>query len=154
MNADQPHPHLRLVGRDQGDQAPRWQHATARESVERETRAAALNHNLEPTDPRWLLAARTHHELEGSTLSPERRERILRTARHLGVRLFEANMIIAIVQDHARANRPIGEAQPLLGLLRQPERAAPSRSIWSRWLGAVLLALLANLILIWWLLTP
>ncbi len=152
MHADPTHPHLRLVGRETVDTAPEWRDHSTRREVERETRAAALNKNLDPADPRWVLAARAHHELDGSTLSPERRDRILRTARRLGVRMFEANLIIAIVQDHARANRPLGDAQSLLGLLRKPEREVADRSLWTRWVGAAVLAILANLILIWWLL--
>jgi len=55
-----------------------------------------------PSDPRWVLAVRTAESLEGAMLRPERRERLLRIARLMGLTPFDANIIIAIVQDQAR----------------------------------------------------
>lgn len=62
-------------------------------------------------DPRWVFAARVASQLEGghaAVLRPERRERLLKTARLLGLRAFDASLVIAMVQDAARR----GEARP------------------------------------------
>lgn len=55
-----------------------------------------------PTDPRWVLAVRTAELLEGPILRPERREGLLRLGGALGLSLFDANLVLAIVQDQAR----------------------------------------------------
>ena len=55
-----------------------------------------------PSDPRWVLAVRTAEDMEGSVLSPERRDRLVRIGRMMGLTAFDANIIIAIVQDQAR----------------------------------------------------
>jgi len=57
---------------------------------------------LPATDPRWVLAARVSESLEGDVLPPDRRERLIRTGRVMGLSTFEANLVIAIVQDQAR----------------------------------------------------
>ncbi|TVQ62581.1 MAG: hypothetical protein EA378_04435 [Phycisphaerales bacterium] len=65
-------------------------------------------------DARWVFAARVATALEGgrsAVLAPERRERLITTARHLGLRPFDANLIVAIVQDTARTTgAPLGPA--------------------------------------------
>jgi hypothetical protein len=65
-------------------------------------------------------------ELQGSALTPERRERVMRTARTLGVRPFDANLIVAIAQDHARRGEPIAAARPILSLLAHPDGPSPA----------------------------
>ena len=55
-----------------------------------------------PTDPRWILAVRTAEMLEGAILRPEKRDGLTRLGTTLGLSLFDANLIIAIVQDQAR----------------------------------------------------
>lgn len=54
------------------------------------------------TDPRWVLAVRTAEQLEGTLLSPEKRQRLIRTGRVMGLTAFDCNLVIAIVQDQAR----------------------------------------------------
>lgn len=54
------------------------------------------------TDPRWVLAVRTAEQLQGSVLVPERRERLVRLGKVMGLSPFDANLVIAIVQDQAR----------------------------------------------------
>lgn len=56
----------------------------------------------EGADPRWVLALRVSQSLEGATLAPEKRERLLQVGRILGLSLFDANLVIAIIQDRAR----------------------------------------------------
>ena len=143
-------PRLRLVGSDDPKVVTSWR---AARDVADENRAAARNPSLDPTDPRWVLAARTHSQLQGSTLTPERRARVLRTARQLGVRPFEANVIIAIVQDHARRGAPLAKAADTLTLLRDPHPRPTQRETWARWLAAGLTALAANALLVWWLIS-
>jgi len=55
-----------------------------------------------PTDPRWVLALRTAEALDGAVLPPERRDRLVRLGKLLGMTPFDANLVIAIVQDQAR----------------------------------------------------
>lgn len=136
------HPHLRLVGGADPLQL-------AADAVASENRAARANAGLDPADPRWVLATRAYAQLQGSTMTPDRRQRVMRTADQLGVRPFEANLIIAIVQDHARSGRVLADAAPTLQLLAEPE--PKRRSAWDRWIAALVLATLANLLLIWWL---
>jgi len=57
---------------------------------------------LPPTDPRWLLALRTAELLQGPILPPAQRERLVRLGQVLGLSPFDANLVIAIVQDRAR----------------------------------------------------
>lgn len=56
----------------------------------------------DPTDPRWVMAVRTASELEGTILRRDRRERLLALGKRLGLSPFDANLIIAIIQDQAR----------------------------------------------------
>ncbi len=58
------------------------------------------------TDPRWLLAVKTSSLLEGgkaALLTPAKRQSIMTLARQLGLRPFEASLVVAVVQDGARA---------------------------------------------------
>lgn len=88
---------LRLVGT-----SPSAADSPAARAIARENRAASLAADLDPADPRWVLAARTRAELQGASLTADRRERLLGLAHDLGMRPFDANLVIAIVQDEAR----------------------------------------------------
>lgn len=55
-----------------------------------------------PTDPRWVLAVHASQSMEGSMLPPEKRDRIIDMGKKLGLTAFDANLIIAILQDQAR----------------------------------------------------
>lgn len=148
-------PHqLRLVGElaparpQDGRALSRQQAATAR-AVAAENQAARHNLALNPTDPRWVVAVRTYSQLQGSTLTPERRRHVQSTASLLGVRPFEANVIMAIVQDHARHGRTLNDAASTISLLDKP--AAANSGGW-RWLAAIALAALGCAMLMTWLL--
>ena len=54
------------------------------------------------TDPRWVLAVRAAESLEGNTLDPGTRDRLVRLGKTMGLTAFDGNLIIAIVQDQAR----------------------------------------------------
>lgn len=84
-------------------------------------------------------------------MTPQRRERVLKTAKQLGVRVFDASLIIAIVQDHARRGEGLASAQPMLRMI--PAQDAPPRSAWVTWAGAFALAAAGAAIMIWWLLS-
>lgn len=95
--------------------------------VREEMRGAA---GLAATDARWVLAARTAAMLEGgraAILSPERRRRLLVVAGRMGLRPFDASMVIAVVQDAARSGEGGGGAlgvgtEERLGLIRPVAR--------------------------------
>lgn len=143
------HPHLRLVGvSDAHQDGPEW----ARHDVAAENKAAASNTKLDPTDPRWVLAVRAYSQLQGTALTPDRRERLVQNAKTMGVRPFDANLIIAIVQDHARRGNDLGDAAGTVALLEPPARRRSDESVTLRWAAAILSALVANLFLMWWLL--
>lgn len=103
------------------------------------------------SDPRWVLAVRTAELLQGNILSPERRERIVRMARLFDLTPFDANMIIAIVQDQAR--RGIAPhlcpaaGEPQLRMITPPKRTTILQAIGSRY-GTRVIALLSILIAI------
>ena len=63
---------------------------------------AADRSDLDPIDPRVILAQRTRAALEGYTLSPPKRDRLVKLATRLGMRPFDAHLVIAMVQDDAR----------------------------------------------------
>lgn len=128
----------------------------ARFNVARENRQAATRLDLDPTDPRWVLAVRTASQMEGGVLTPERRERVMRTADQLGVRPFDAGIVIALVQDRLRRGGSLGDLTPQLGLLSNPVRRRPPRRLpaWARFALALVVATAANLLLIRWLLGP
>ena len=103
--------HLRLAGTTGSggrgaplvvDRSSPVRSTVARREVEQEVRAAA---SLAPGDSRRILALRVMESLEGgraAILRPEARHQVLSLATSLGLRAFDANLVIAIVQDGAR----------------------------------------------------
>ena len=83
----------------------------------------------EATDPRWVLALRTSELLEGAVLPPEKREKLVRLGKVMGLTAFDANLVIAIVQDQARRGYApefcpaAGEAQLRMVPLPRRERS-------------------------------
>lgn len=82
--------HLRLVGQRDARQMPANRTNAQEQAL------------LGPTDPRWVLALRVAEQLQGTVLSPESRERLIRTGKTMGLTPFDANLVIAIIQDQAR----------------------------------------------------
>jgi hypothetical protein len=119
--------------------------------------AGEINHSvIDARDPRWVLAMQTQARLQGATLTPERRDELLKSGRRLGLRPFEANLVIAVVQDRARASAPLRLAQPTLSIIGSDQTtgdapSTPSRSrALIRWFlvgGAA--ALVANAVIRW-----
>jgi len=54
------------------------------------------------SDARWVLAVRVAEQLQDTVLSPHKRDRLVRMGKMFGLTAFDANLIIAIVQDQAR----------------------------------------------------
>ena len=83
-----PAPRLRLVGAD--------------EQVRPQVTPPPQTRLAGSMDPRWVLAVRVAEHLQGSILPPSARDRLVRLGKTLGLTPFDANLIIAIVQDQAR----------------------------------------------------
>jgi hypothetical protein len=119
-------PVLRLVNGDRAPEAAPWRRRhSERARVRSENLSAA---RLDPTDARWVLAVRASRELEGGNaaiLAPERRRRLVAFALGIGLRAFDANLVIAIVQDAARCGLPaLGEmTESRLTMVAEPTRA-------------------------------
>ncbi len=133
------------------------------EAVAQENRLAA---SIPALDARWAFAVRVADTLEGGRLAmlrPERRRRLVTQARRAGLRDFDTNLVIAIVQDAARCGEPMDAdgVTRRIALVRPPEdamtadhahepgrassAASAARLLSSRrWLEAVLVALLAS----------
>jgi hypothetical protein len=82
--------------------APARQVRAAAREIVRENRQAA---SLTPSEAREILTARVSELIQGgraAILTPEHRARAVRIARMLGVRDFDAQLVIAVVQDRAR----------------------------------------------------
>lgn len=96
-----------------------------------------------------MLAIKTHHLLEGgraAMLSPEKRKRLISDAGALGIRPFDANLVIAIVQDQARMGlAPKGsDFHARLSLVREPgPRTMPT------WLVAMICSAILGLFFIY-----
>lgn len=145
--------HLRLVGISNLDASHSQEsERSTRQAIIRENRLAAGNPQLDAADPRWVLAMRAYSQLQGSTLTPQRRERVLRTAKKLGVRAFDANLIIAVVQDHARRMETPADAVSTLSLIGSiPSPSKRASDGLGRLIVAIITALMINVFLIWWL---
>ena len=83
------------------------------------------------TDPRWVLAIRTAEQLQGTILPPTQRAKLIRLGRLIGLTAFDANLIIAIVQDRARRGYPAAQcptaAHEQLAMIAPPDSRAARR---------------------------
>jgi hypothetical protein len=80
--------------------------AAARRRIAEENRASS---ELPVEDARRIVATRIAQALEGgraAILTPDVRRGIVTEAKRMGLRPFDANLIIAIVQDRARTGEP------------------------------------------------
>jgi len=150
----QAHPALRLVNAPVDadvDTLP------PRHAVSRENRAAAA---LTTSDARWAIAAATAQAIDGgraAIITPEKRRRLVGLATSLGLRPFDANLIIAIVQDAARSGQgPLGaHVVERLTLIREPDHPrdkAAARAAVASLLTALALGAMLLLTLILWIL--
>lgn len=99
---------LRASHAEESEQTPDGRLAASLSAERRARHVAAENQEaagLSALDPRWIFAVQVSKSLDGgraAILSPERRQRLLGDAARLGLRLFDANLVIAVVQDGAR----------------------------------------------------
>lgn len=144
-----------------GDDAELWREAEqARLAVVKENRIAAhtgamqpgFSRTIDPKDPRWVLAMQTRSRLQGSMLTPERRDQLMRCGKKLGLRPFETNLIIAIVQDQARCEGAAPTTPPLLSLVGSAAAPRDIRpAVWPKWFAALAAAAAVTAALIRWL---
>jgi len=106
------------------------------------------------TDPRWVLAVRTAEVMEGPVLPLDKRERLLRIGRILGLTPFDSNLIIAIVQDQARRGVAPGQC-PTQGIAQlamvsqvRPVSKAQRRVSFAATVAALVVA---EVFALWWL---
>lgn len=107
---------------------------------------------LTPADPRWVFAVRAAAAItpsSGGVLPPERRQRLNKDAAALGLRPFDAALIIAIVQDAARTGRdPLGgHTADQLALIRPAPARRPSSADTLMLMAATVAVLLAFAVL-------
>ncbi len=106
--------------------------------------------NLSATDPRWVFAVRTSQILEGAVLPYAKREQLMKVGSLLGLNRFECNLLIAIVQDHARRGLNIGAARELIKRVpvRNKNRSKPI-TMWKAalWAGAILVTEIVTAVL-------
>lgn len=138
------------------DHTPSLIEAQARHAVAEENRrAASLASANDPSagaDVRRIFALRASQMLEGgraAIMPPESRRMLVGDARRFGLRAFEANLIIAIVQDGARRGEAPGATATtrLLELIpagsrRERRQLLIQRLVVAALMGVGLLALL------------
>lgn len=143
VNADAPSPSTTSRGRN----------IPARDRAQNVAAANARAASLTSDDARWIFAQRVRQALEGgkaAILSPDRRRDLISSATSQGMRPFDANLVIAIVQDDVRTSGNTG--MPTLSLVRSPDLNAQGK-LSPAWtictfaaVGLLSLAMLATLI--------
>lgn len=114
-------------------------------------------------DARWVFAVQVAREIELSgapsagVLAPERRRNLVRLATRLGLRQFDANLVIAIVQDGSRTGEGASaglsrEVNDRLTLVRRAEakRSLSARELATWFVATVCLAVAIGLALTKW----
>lgn len=124
--------------------------------VARANRQAA---SIDAADARWVFACRVAASMEGgrsAILRPEARDRLLSQATRLGLRQFDANLVIAIVQDSARCGQePLGLATAeRLPLIRQAHTPNPaSLPVMARFAIAMMVGVVLAATMVRWVLS-
>ena len=148
---------IRATSRLTVDRRPRAALDTRAERVFRQAvahevllaRETARDRTFDPTDARWQLATETQRALQGAVLAFEDRRRLLDLAHRLGIRAFDANLILALVQDRARRGEPLEAAAATIEMIPKP--AAPTKRDWTPvWLTALMVAMAVDALLIAW----
>lgn len=116
-------------------------------------RETARDRTFDPTDARWQLAAEAQRALQGAVLAFEDRRRLLALANRLGIRSFDANLILALVQDRARRGEPLEAASATIEMIPKPPARGTARDTrdWTPvWLAALMVAMAVDAMLIAW----
>ncbi len=137
---------MRLVGQHDPAAIDAWALRDERSAVQQENRSAA-GITIPSLDPRWQLASTAYSQLQEGPLTPGQRSRLIDQASGMGLRTFDASLIIAIAQDHARTGRPLRDAAPTLDLVKM--RTSSDRA-GLRWACAVASAVVATGLLMLW----
>jgi len=111
---------------------------------------------MSPADARWVFAMETARRLEGNAqaiLRPQRRRDLHLLATRIGLRPFDANLVIAIVQDAARNETSLysDSVASTLNLVRRPQHPTCSvliQTIIAMTLGGVGMAMVIAWVLI------
>ena len=78
------------------------------------------------------MAIRVCEEMEGAVMPPAKREKLIRLGKLLGLTPFDANLIIAIMQDRARRGHQSTEClaagQEQLAMITLPEDRKSTRA--------------------------
>ncbi len=114
-------------------------------------RESTRQNTLDPTDPRWAIACATRDALQGAVLTYENRRKVMLLAQRVGIRAFDANLIVAIVQDRARRGEPIEAAADALSVIPKPSVRPGRAAAAGVWAAAILVAILVDAVLIGWL---
>lgn len=138
---------LRLVGGEPAAPPSPRAVLAARREVAQENHAAV---GLRPGDPRLVLALDTARALDGgkaAILRPERRRQLVASATNLGLRPFDAHLVIAVVQDAARRGEGVAD-QPVESRIAMVPRVKAERPIrLGLWAAGMALLMLGMLIL-------
>ncbi|MHC4976575.1 MAG: hypothetical protein ACYTF7_08210 [Planctomycetota bacterium] len=147
-------PMLRLTGFDGESSAQMVRHRELSRQIERENRVASRAiDDLDEHDARVVFATRVASTLEGgraAVLRPENRARLRRMAVKMGIRDFDASLIVAIVQDAARRGESYesDRARSMVGLVGGVAARGGRELLWSViasiLLGGVLLLMLVR----------
>lgn len=144
---------LRLIGAEPADERARRARQIEQE-IASENHAAA---GLTAGDARSIFALRVNELLDGgraAILTPENRRKLIDLGSRMGLRAFDANLVIAIVQDSARRGEPIDTDETAKRLRLIP--APPVRMMERPWdyagpvVAAIAIALGMVLALIAW----
>ena len=152
---------IRATSRLAVDRRPRAALDTRAERVFRQAvahevllaRETARDRTFDPTDARWQLANETQRALQGAVLAFEDRRRLLAMANRLGIRAFDANLILALVQDRARRGEPLEAAAATIEMIPKPSARSAARRApdWMPiWIVALMAAMAVDALLIAW----
>jgi hypothetical protein len=146
---------LRLTGFHTDTSAQMVRQRDAARQVERENRQASrVTEELTEHDARVLFATRVASSLEGGSaavLRPEPRARLRQMATRMGIRDFDASLIVAIVQDAARRgeDHDSQRTRSMIGLLGRPGASSRRDLAWSI-VVSLLLAIVIMMMLMRW----
>jgi hypothetical protein len=122
---------------------------------------------LSPVDARWILATQVARALEGgraAIIRPEKRRDLVAMGQRVGLRAFDSDLVIAVMQDAARRGiDPLGTTnQQRLAFIAPHSadaltRGAKSQTDWGLVIGLslpVLTGALLTLLAAWWISGP
>lgn len=125
-----------------------------RREVALENRLAAGSPELHPKSPHLQFAGRIAEAMQGAVLAPEDREELVRQAATLGLRPFDAHLVIAVVQDRRRRGESLEDITGPIAILegdRTPRGPTNERIVLA---GTVLgLAVALSIMFVRWLTT-